>query len=412
MPTRLDFHAISDSAIVSGLVYLALRVYSGRSAAEILATEPDYIAAIGLAKHLSPTRSNGLAALLAFIRDTRAAPRLPESSAAPAPSPLRSRGFRWLLLYRICTLLSYQIVAVTVGWHIYELTRDPLALGLVGLAEVVPYFCIAPFAGYLVDHLPRRKLGMAACTLLAVNAGVLALIASGAAGRPMAPGPSTWRSRSAAWSAPSSAPVYNALFARVLQRAQFAPRRQPGQRGVPDRAGAGPGRSAACWWAGAGKPVAYAVADGVRRCWRPPSLLRDAGDRAGAAAAARADLPQHRRGRCASCSATRSCWARMALDMFSVLFGGAVSLLPAFIKDILHDGPEALGILRAAPAVGSIADRAVADAPPAAAPRRAGAAGGGRRLRPVHHRPSRCPGTCGCRRCCWCCTACATASRW
>jgi cysteine desulfuration protein SufE len=67
--SRLDFAAVSDSAIVSGLVYLALRVYSGRPAAEILATQPDYIAAIGLAKHLSPTRSNGLAALLAFIRD-------------------------------------------------------------------------------------------------------------------------------------------------------------------------------------------------------------------------------------------------------------------------------------------------------------------------------------------------------
>ena len=66
---RLDFAAASDSAIVSGLVYLALRVYSGRSAAEILATEPEYIAAIGLAKHLSPTRSNGLAALLAFISE-------------------------------------------------------------------------------------------------------------------------------------------------------------------------------------------------------------------------------------------------------------------------------------------------------------------------------------------------------
>ena len=67
---KLDFHAISDSSIVSGLIYLALRVYSGRSAAEILATTPDYIAAIGLSKHLSPTRSNGLAALLGFIQDT------------------------------------------------------------------------------------------------------------------------------------------------------------------------------------------------------------------------------------------------------------------------------------------------------------------------------------------------------
>ena len=73
--SRLDFTAASDSAIVSGLVFLALRVYSGRSAAEILATEPDYIAAIGLARHLSPTRSNGLAALLAFIREhARTAP--------------------------------------------------------------------------------------------------------------------------------------------------------------------------------------------------------------------------------------------------------------------------------------------------------------------------------------------------
>ena len=66
---RLDFAAISDSAIVSGLVFLALRVFSGRSSAEILATDPTFVDAIGLARHLSPTRSNGLTALLAFIRD-------------------------------------------------------------------------------------------------------------------------------------------------------------------------------------------------------------------------------------------------------------------------------------------------------------------------------------------------------
>ena len=66
---RMDFRAISDSAIVSGLAFLALRVYSGRPADEILATEPNYVADIGLSKHLSPTRSNGHAALLAFIRE-------------------------------------------------------------------------------------------------------------------------------------------------------------------------------------------------------------------------------------------------------------------------------------------------------------------------------------------------------
>jgi len=65
---RLDFQAVSDSSIVSGLIALLLRVYSGRSAEEIVATEPDFIESIGLAKHLSPTRSNGLTAMLATIK--------------------------------------------------------------------------------------------------------------------------------------------------------------------------------------------------------------------------------------------------------------------------------------------------------------------------------------------------------
>ena len=65
---HVEFRAISDSSIVSGLIALLLRVYSGRPAHEILATEPDFIEAIGLSRHLSPTRSNGLAAMLVTIR--------------------------------------------------------------------------------------------------------------------------------------------------------------------------------------------------------------------------------------------------------------------------------------------------------------------------------------------------------
>lgn len=65
---RLTFQATSDSSIVTGLIALLLRVYSGRSAAEIIATQPRFVAAINLAKHLSPTRSNGLAAMLRTIK--------------------------------------------------------------------------------------------------------------------------------------------------------------------------------------------------------------------------------------------------------------------------------------------------------------------------------------------------------
>ena len=66
--TRLEFAATSDSSIVTGLIALLLRVYSGRSAEEILATQPRFVEALGLQRHLSATRANGLAAMLATIK--------------------------------------------------------------------------------------------------------------------------------------------------------------------------------------------------------------------------------------------------------------------------------------------------------------------------------------------------------
>jgi cysteine desulfuration protein SufE len=77
---RLEFQAISDSSIVSGLIALVLRVYSLRSAQDILATEPRFVEAIGLSSHLSPTRTNGLAAMLKAIK--RYAASLQESPPA------------------------------------------------------------------------------------------------------------------------------------------------------------------------------------------------------------------------------------------------------------------------------------------------------------------------------------------
>ena len=64
---RLKFHATSDAHIVSGLIAILLRIYSGRTPDEILATKPDFVAAIGLDEHLSPTRNNGLHAMITRI---------------------------------------------------------------------------------------------------------------------------------------------------------------------------------------------------------------------------------------------------------------------------------------------------------------------------------------------------------
>jgi len=65
---RIEFRAISDAAIVSGLIAILLRIYSGRRPQEILDTPPDFVQALGLESHLSPTRSNGLASMLKAIR--------------------------------------------------------------------------------------------------------------------------------------------------------------------------------------------------------------------------------------------------------------------------------------------------------------------------------------------------------
>ena len=267
-----------------------------------------------------------------------------------ADSPLRSVGFRWLMLFRICTLLSYQVAAVTVGWHIYELTRDPWSLGLVGLAEVVPFFCVAPFSGYLVDHLPRRKLGAAACLGLAINAGALALIAHGAL-----PASALWPIYAAiavgGIGRSFLGPVYNALFARVLKREQFA--RGASMGSVVFQAGLVLGPALGGLLVGvAGKSVSYAVAAAcaiaaalalLRMRVTEPAQAMQRGP-------VFASIAQGMR----FVASNQIMLGAMALDMFSVLLGGAVSMLPAFIKDILHQGPEALGVMRAAPAVGSI----------------------------------------------------------
>lgn len=72
---HLEFRANSDAAIVSGLIALMLRVYSGRSAEEILTTDPAFVEAIGLSEHLSATRANGLAAMLQAMRNVAASAR-------------------------------------------------------------------------------------------------------------------------------------------------------------------------------------------------------------------------------------------------------------------------------------------------------------------------------------------------
>jgi MFS family permease len=277
-----------------------------------------------------------------------AAPQAPADSRA---APLRNRNFRFLLLYRICTILSYQMVAVTVGWHVYELTGNPWMLGLIGLAEVLPYFCVAPFAGYLVDHLPRRRLGAVACVCLAITPLWLTAIAAG------------WLATTGIVMIYAAialtgcvraflGPVYNALFARALPREQYVRGASIGSIVFQGGLVIGPAIGGVLVGLG-GKPVAYGAAAVVAvlavvamlrmQVTEPAPQLQRAPIFASIAEGARFVFNH------------QLLLGALALDMFAVLLGGAISLAPAFIQDILHYGPEGLGILRGAPALGAVA---------------------------------------------------------
>ncbi|CAG0978221.1 hypothetical protein MTYP_01609 [Methylophilaceae bacterium] len=260
-----------------------------------------------------------------------------------------NRAFVQLLAFRVQIVLAYQIMAVVVGWHIYELTADPLALGLVGLAEVIPYFGTALFAGYAIDHYSRRLFGVLSGLMLFINALTLAAVSAGW----LQGDPTLWIYASIAFTGLARAfiaPTYSSLFALVLPRKKYAKAAGLGSSVFQFGLVIGPalggllvgfaGTTAAYLVAmtlclgsaltlfflrvkepprAASTPVFTSIAEGLHFVYRNQILL-----------------------------------SAQCLDMFAVLFGGTVALLPAFIQDIFHYGPEGLGILRAAPAVGAV----------------------------------------------------------
>ena len=262
-----------------------------------------------------------------------------------------NHAFLKLLAFRTQMVFAYQIVAVVVGWHIYELTHDTLALGLIGLAEVIPYFSFALFAGHAVDHFySRRGFGVLAALMLFVNTCILIAISLGW----LAANSSLWIYATIAFAGVARAfiaPSYSTLFAIILPRDQFA--RASGIGTSVFQFGLVMGPAIGGLLVGfANKTVAYSVASllflgaaitlSTLKVKEPPPnkdappVFTSIGDGL------------------RFVFSNQIIFSAQMLDMFAVLFGGAVAMLPAFISDVYHYGPQGLGILRAAPAIGGI----------------------------------------------------------
>ncbi len=264
-------------------------------------------------------------------------------------------AFLKLLAFRIQIVLAYQMTAVAVGWHIYEITHDPLALGLIGLAEVIPYFCTALFAGHAVDHhYTRRKFGLVAAGMLLLNAFTLTVISMGFIGDSLSTHASLWIYGSIAFTGFARAfiaPSYNTLFAIILPRENYA--KASGIGAAIFQAGLVIGPAFGGLLVGfASKTAAYFIA--ALLCLGAAIamyLVHIKEPEKPTSTPVIESIAQGLR----FVFSNQIVLGAMTLDMFAVLFGGAVAMLPAFIQDVYRIGPEGLGIMRAAPAVGAIA---------------------------------------------------------
>jgi MFS family permease len=294
---------------------------------------------------------------------------VPETSP-DAYASLRLPNFRRFIIGLFAFTMAIQIQGTVVGWQIYQLTHDKLALGLIGLAEALPFIGAALYAGHVADRHDRRRIVIAALALLLVSSVLLLAL-------PLML---------------SSAPhlvvraIYGVIVMTGLARSFLQPARQALAAELVPRPLYG---NAITWRSGTwqlasvlgpamggllfalgGTTLAYAVV----------ATLMVVGVALVVSITHRSEIRREHTEAVAKSLATGIRFVRseplilgaLSLDLFSVLFGGATALLPVFADEILHVGPSGLGLLRAAPAIGAVAmSAALAWLPPI---RRAGRA--------------------------------------
>jgi MFS family permease len=248
--------------------------------------------------------------------------------------------------------ISSQIQAVVVAWQVYDITRDPLSLGIIGLAEALPFIGFSLYAGHVADRMNRRRIAIV--SLIVLLGCSLAFLAFN-----LTPG---------FLRAHGAIPFYAVIFVSGVARSFLQPSRNALAAELVDRslyANAVAWRSSTWQTAAVVGPalggliygfssprVAY-VADALMMCvalfgfWWIDYEARVGAER-------HDSISESLREGLRFVFRESVLLSALTLDLFSVLLGGAEALLPVFADQILHVGPQGLGILRAAPAAGAV----------------------------------------------------------
>ena len=257
-------------------------------------------------------------------------------------------GFRYYMMARFLITVSSEMQSVAIGWQVYNLTHRARDLGLLGLSQFLPGILLFLLAGHTADRFPRQRiLQICYVAFSCVSLLLLALTASGLH--------SVW-------------PIYGVLLLNGTVRAFNMP---TGQAFLPQLVKEVDFPNAVAWSASILQaaltigPMAGGLVYGVAGNPRPVYAAAAASYLIGLLLISRirVQVPQRPRGTASLhvlLEGLRFIWREkvilgaISLDLFAVLLGGAVALLPIYAKDILHAGAMGLGILRAAPGCGAI----------------------------------------------------------
>jgi len=265
----------------------------------------------------------------------------------PRRALLRNREFTRFITARFLATLAVQMQTVAVGWQVYEVTRNPLDLGLVGLSQFLPFVLLILPAGHLADSRDRRRI-LAACFALECLCALL-LLAFAARGldsaRPVFAVMVLFGIARA-----FAMPTGQALLPNLVPRAHFGTAVAVNSSTWQVATIAGPALGGIVYLLGA--PVVYASV-AVLLAAAAVMVLRL---REGGRDQARSAEPPGWQALLSGLRFVRSrrlVLGAISLDLFAVLFGGATALLPVYAADVLHVGPAGLGWLRTAPGIGA-----------------------------------------------------------
>jgi MFS family permease len=266
----------------------------------------------------------------------------------PGSALLLQREFRALLVARGTSILAMAGLTTAVAFQTYELTRDPLALGWLGLVEAIPALSLVLLGGHVADRRDRRSIVVTTSALLVLTAAVLAILSALSAISLVAILAIIFLGGVASG---FERPAQTALEAQVIPREEAA-RGISILGGVSEAAAiAGPALAGiaiavigiAATYAG----IAILVAASTVAVWTiRPRAVPAAPEDETVLSSVLGGIDYVRR--------TPAMVGSMALDLFAVFFGGAIALLPLYASDVLQVGSIGLGLLRTAPSVGAL----------------------------------------------------------